>query len=177
MILAFREIERKRRRKVYLGTASICRGCEHFGRCTTNRIHGRKVTRLLKEDVRQAFERQYALPANQEIYRQRKQKVELPFAHIKHNLSVTGFLLRGLGGVRAEFSIMTSCFNITRMIRLLGTERLVKSLKAVAIAGSVALWQSEIAAKALTFRKKLLHVRQTIEIYANLSQRQIAEAA
>jgi len=31
-----------------------------------------------------------------------KQKVELPFGHIKYNLNVSGFLLRGLDGVKAE---------------------------------------------------------------------------
>ena len=82
--------------------------------------------------------------------------------------------MRGLDGVRAEFSIMTSCFNITRMIALLGTERLAESVKAVAIAGSFAVCQSEIAIEALTFVKKLRHVRQTIEIYENSSQRQTA---
>ena len=102
-LLLFKRIERKRRRKVYLAGKATCRVCEHFGTCTTNRRYGRKVTRLLKEDLRREFECQYALPANQEIYRQRKQKAELPFAHIKHNLGVRGFLLRGLDGVRAEF--------------------------------------------------------------------------
>lgn len=173
-VLRFRKVEVKRRRKIYLGVGSTCCACEHFGTCTKNLVHGRKVTRLLKEDLRREFERQYELPANQEIYKQRKQKVELPFGHIKHNLGVTGFLLRGLAGVRAEFSIMTSCFNITRMIRLLGTERLVESLKAVAIAGNIAVAQSEIPAETLTLAKTLLHVRQNIEIYAKSPQRQAA---
>ena len=176
-VLPLKDIEHKRRRKVYFAGKATCCVCEHFGTCTTNRTRGRKVTRLLKEDVRQAFERQYELPANQEIYSQRKQKVELPFGHIKHNLGVTGFLLRGLAGVRAEFSILTSCFNITRMIRLLGTERLVESLKAVAIAGNIAVAQAEIPAETLTLVKTLLHVRRNIEIYAKSPQRQTAEAA
>ena len=176
-VLRFRKVEAKRRRKIYLGVASICCACEHFGVCTKNRVHGRKVTRLLKEDLRQEFEHQYELAENQEIYNQRKQKVELPFGHIKHNLGVTGFLLRGLAGVRAEFSIMASCFNITRMIRLLGTERLVESLKAVAIAGNIAVAQSNIPAELLALVKKLLHVRQNIQIYEKPPQRQTAEAA
>ena len=176
-VLRFRNVEVKRRRKVYLGVGSTCCACEHFGICTKNRVHGRKVTRLLKEDLRREFERQYELPANQEIYKKRKQKVELPFGHIKHNLGVTGFLLRGLAGVRAEFSIMTSCFNITRMIRLLGTERLAESLKAVAIAGHIAVAQPKIPVETLTFAKKLLGLRQSIQIYAKPPRRQTAEAA
>ncbi len=162
---------------MYLGVGSTCRACEHFGTCTTNRVHGRKVTRLLKEDLRQKLEHQYELPANQEIYKLRKEKAELPFGHIKHNLGVTGFLLRGLAGVKAEFSIMASCFNITRMIRLLGTERLVESLKAVAIAGNIAVAQSEIPVETVTLVKKLLHVRQNIENHKNSAQTQTARAA
>ena len=177
MVLAFRKIEQKKRRKVYLGSGSTCRVCEHFGKCTTNRIHGRKVTRLLKEDLRQTLERQYELPRNQEIYRQRKQKVELPFGHIKHNLGVRGFLLRGLAGVRAEFSIMTSCFNITRMIRLLGPERLVESLKAVAITGEIATQQREMPARILTCARKTFHLRRIIENYKNSPPKPITHAA
>ena len=176
-VLRFRRVEVKRRRKIYLGVGSTCCACEHFGTCTKNRVHGRKITRLLKEDLRRELERQYELPCNQEIYRKRKQKVELPFGHIKHNLGVTGFLLRGLAGVKAEFSIMTSCFNITRMIRLLGAERLVESLKAVAIAGHIAVAHPTIPVKILALVKKLLHVRQNMRIYTQSPQRQTAKAA
>ncbi len=176
-VLRLRNIERKKRRKVYLGVGSTCRACEHFGTCTTNHVHGRKVTRLLKEDLRREFERQYALPDNQEIYKLRKQKVELPFGHIKHNLGVRGFLLRGIAGVKAEFSIMASCFNITRMIRLLGTDRLVESLKAVAVAGNIAIAQPEIPVETATLVKKQLHVRRMIENYKNSPQPQTARAA
>ena len=74
-VLPLKDIEHKRRRKVYFAGKATCHVSEHFGTCTTNRRRGRKVMRLLKEDVRREFERQYALPENQEIYSQRKQKV------------------------------------------------------------------------------------------------------
>ena len=176
-ILSYKRIERKRRRKVYLGPASTCRACEHFGTCTKNRIHGRKVTRLLKEDFRQKVERQYELPENQEIYKLRKQKVELPFGHIKHNLGVTGFLLRGLAGVKAEFSIMTGCFNIARMISLLGTEKLVESLAAMMIPGGIADLKSTIQTENMTITEKTVHVRQIIEFHKKSVQTQTALAA
>ncbi len=176
-ILSFKRIERKQRRKIYLGPASICRACEHFGTCTKNRLHGRKVTRLLKEDFRQKVERQYELPENQEIYKLRKQKVELPFGHIKHNLGVTGFLLRGLAGVKAEFSIMAGCFNIARMISLLGTEKLVETLAAMMIPDSIADLMSTIPAENITITEKTVHVRQIIKFYKKSSQTQTAHAA
>ena len=176
-ILLFRKVEVKRKRKIYLGVGSTCRACEHFGTCTKNRIHGRKVTRLLKEDLRRKIERQYELPENQEIYKLRKQKVELPFGHIKHNLGVTGFLLRGLAGVKAEFSIMTGCFNIARMISLLGTEKLLESLAAMMIPGSVADLKSGVRAENMTITEKIVHVRQIIEIHKKSAQTQTALAA
>ncbi|MDO9554957.1 MAG: transposase, partial [Atribacterota bacterium] len=89
---------------------------------------GRMVTRLLNEEVRQRLEAQYEEPRSQEIYKLRKEKVELPFGHIKRNLKVDSFLLRGRKGVRAETSILATCFNLVRMITLLGVPALVKEL-------------------------------------------------
>jgi transposase len=126
--LSLRNIEQKKRRKVYLGCSATCRACEHFGKCTTNRIHGRKITRLLKEDIRRKFEQQYNLPKNQKTYKLRKQKVELPFGHIKRNLKAGNFLLRGLDGVKAEMSLLAGCFNIVRMINIVGVCGLIEKL-------------------------------------------------
>lgn len=176
-VLRFRKVEVKRRRKVYLGNGSTCRSCNHFGTCTKNSIHGRKVTRLLKEDLRQEFERHYELPESQEIYKLRKQKVELPFGHIKHNLGVRGFLLRGLDGVKAEFSIMASCFNITRMMSLLGTERLIEVLRAVMIPGDIAGLSPENAAEKLKYTKTPLRLWQFRRINKKSAQIQIVRAA
>ena len=80
---------------------------------------------MLKEELKEKLEHKYEQPDGQEIYRLRKQKVELPFGHIKHNLHVSGFILRGLAGVRAEMSILSSCFNIARMISIIGISELI----------------------------------------------------
>jgi len=105
----------------------ICFSCPHYGTCTTSKT-GRMVTRLLNEEVRQRLEAQYEEPQSQEIYKLRKEKVELPFGHIKRNLKVDSFLLRGQKGVKAEASILGTCFNLARMITLLGVSALVKEL-------------------------------------------------
>jgi transposase len=125
--LNYRNTEVKRSRKVYRTAASTCRECPHFGVCTTNK-KGRKVTRLLKEELREKLSQQYQQPDNQEIYRLRKQKVELPFGHMKHNLNFTGFSLRGLEGAKAEASLLSSCFNMARMITILGVPNLIVRL-------------------------------------------------
>ena len=116
--------------KVYKITdKKICLACPHYGICTTSPT-GRTISRLLKEEVRQKLEAQYDEPSSQEIYQLRKEKVELPFGHIKHNLKFDSFLLRGLKGVKAEASIIGTCFNLVRMITLLGVPGLVRELKA-----------------------------------------------
>lgn len=125
--LTYRRTEPERRRRVYRVKRSVCQQCCHFGLCTTGKI-GRKLTRLLKEDLKQKLEAQYEQPKSQEVYRLRKQKVELPFGHIKHNLKAGGFLLRGLDGVKAEASLLASCFNIARMISIIGVSGLIEKL-------------------------------------------------
>jgi len=126
-VLNYSYTEVKKRRRIYRIGKSVCRSCQHFGACTTCG-NGRKISRLLKEDLRKKFERQYEQPDSQEIYKLRKQKSELPFGHIKHNLKAGGFLLRGLEGVKAEMSILSSCFNIARMISIIGVSGLIARL-------------------------------------------------
>ena len=116
----------KNNNRVYKITdKKICLSCPHYGICTKSPT-GRTISRLLKEEVRQRLEAQYDEPSSQEIYQLRKEKVELPFGHIKHNLKFDSFLLRGLKGVKAEASILGTCFNLVRMINLLGVPALVK---------------------------------------------------
>ena len=125
--LTYRHTETDRGRKEYRPDAGVCRACVHFGPCTKSR-YGRKVTRMLNEELRQKFEQHYEQLDSQAIYRLRKEKVELPFGHIKHNLKADGFLLRGLPGVRAEMAILSTCFNLARMITLVGVSGLMTKL-------------------------------------------------
>jgi len=126
-VLTYSSTNQQKRHKVYRISGSVCKQCCHFGICTNN-PRGRTITRLLKEELVQKLEAQYKQSESQEVYRLRKQKVELPFGHIKHNLKVSGFLLRSLDGVKAETSILASCFNIARMISIIGISGLITKL-------------------------------------------------
>lgn len=106
---------------------TICKTCRHFGICT-NAKSGRRIKRLQNEEIKKQLEDQYTQETNQTIYKQRKEKVELPFGHIKHNLGATSFLMRGRDGARAEISILASCFNISRMISIIGITELIARL-------------------------------------------------
>jgi len=99
--------------------ARTCKECKYFGICTTSE-RGRITTRLLKADYQEELEINYRKPKSQEIYKRRQSRAELPFGHIKYNLKVRQFLLRGYKGVQAEVSLLCSCFNIRRMITLFG---------------------------------------------------------
>ena len=126
--LVFRQQDKRKNQKYYMITDKyICRKCCHFGQCTSSKS-GRKITRLNNEEVREKLEAFYLLPESQKIYELRKQKAELPFGHIKYNLKSPSFLLRGLKGAQAEFSLLASCFNITRMIKLIGIKELIDQL-------------------------------------------------
>ena len=107
--------------------ASTCFACQFYGTCTDSK-RGRTVTRLPDEETKLKLEKQYKTEQCQSIYKLRKQKVELPFGHIKRNLGVNAFLLKGLQGVRAEMSLLSTCFNISRMITLLGVSPLLAQL-------------------------------------------------
>lgn len=98
---------------------SNCIECKHYGKCTNN-VRGRAIIRLKDEHVKEELEALYISDKGQAIYKKRKEKVELPFGHIKGNLKAGAFLLRGLTGVKAEMAILSTCFNISRMITLLG---------------------------------------------------------
>ncbi len=99
--------------------ALLCRKCCHYGVCTDAK-RGRTMIRLRNEELREKLEARYASDEGQAIYRKRKEKVEIPFGHIKRNLNGGAFLLRGLQSVKAEFAILASCFNMARMITLMG---------------------------------------------------------
>ncbi len=126
-VLSYRGIE-EQTKKVYRAGGSVCRECCHFGRCTPSRKRGRKIVRYVNEEFRERLASQYEQPDSQAIYNLRKQKVELPFGHMKRNLKADHFLLRGLEGVRAEASLLASCFNLARMITLIGVPTLIVRL-------------------------------------------------
>ena len=129
-ILRYRKTDHGARQRTYLIThPSLCHRCASFGECTRAK-QGRAIVRLMDEAAKQQFEAQFATPASQAIYRRRKERVEHPFGHIKWNLGVRSFLLRGLSGVRAEASILGTCFNLRRVITLCGVSKLLEAWEA-----------------------------------------------
>lgn len=113
------------KRHYQISDKEICRSCEHYGQCTTSK-KGRKIIRLALEELKERLEAQYE--ASPEVYARRKTRVEHPFGHIKRNLKTDGFLLRGRSGVAAESSLLATCFNLARMMTILGVANLIEKL-------------------------------------------------
>jgi transposase len=126
-VLGYRRTDLRAGRNVYRIThASICHGCASWGVCTRAK-RGRAIVKPIDDALKQQFEAEYAKPESQAIYRRRKERAELPFGHLKWNLGVQSFLLRGLSGVRAETSILATCFNMKRAVTLLGVPGLLRA--------------------------------------------------
>lgn len=110
--------------------SSTCLSCKHFKTCTKAK-RGRTIVRLANEDTKIKLEKRYKTDESQAVFKLRKQKVELPFGHIKRNLGVSSFLIRGIDGAKAEMAILSSCFNIARMITILGVAGIIKNLAGI----------------------------------------------
>lgn len=127
-LLRFSTIKEGKHHRIYRITSKLlCLKCQFFGTCTKDK-KGRTLSRLIDEATKLKLENNYKTEQSQTIYKFRKQKVELPFGHIKSNLGVSSFLLRGLDGVRAEMAILSSCFNMARLITILGVAGFIKSV-------------------------------------------------
>ena len=87
------------------------------------------IVRVRDEDLKEKFEALYQHPDSQKIYDLRKEKAELPFGHIKRNLKFDAFLLRGKDGAKAEISLASACFNMARMITIIGVAGIIQKLQ------------------------------------------------
>jgi transposase len=109
----------KEQGRVYQAQGRDCRACAHFGACTKRR-NGRTLIRMTHEALQQSLKAVYKSDVGQAIYKLRQQTVELIFGHFKRNQSAGQFLLRGRLGVNAELSLLSTGFNMARMITLMG---------------------------------------------------------
>jgi hypothetical protein len=130
-MLGYEFTDSKRAKKYYRITEPrLCRGCVHFGKCTSNK-NGRRIMRLVLEDLKERFEALYE--SSKEIYARRKTRAEHPFGHMKRNLKTDSFMLRGKDGVQAETSLLAACFDLRRMMTILGISVLIEKLRVLAV--------------------------------------------
>ena len=133
-ILKYSHYSKTKEHYIYrIEKTGYCLECPYYKECTNSK-RGRSVVRLKEEDLKEKLEKVYSSVEGQALYKKRKQKAELPFGHIKRNLNGGAFLIRGIAGVKAEFVLLASCFNIARMITLTGgVSELVRKLDQVKV--------------------------------------------
>lgn len=124
--LRFRVFDKEKQVRCYWTEA--CRSCPLKSQCTTG-----KGPRRIKRPVGQATaERMFKRVAqNPEVLKLRKQLVEHPFGTIKRWMKQDHFLMRGKEKVSGETSLTLLAYNLKRVIKLEGVEKLIAGLAKV----------------------------------------------
>jgi transposase len=107
----------------YTSRKTDCRDCALRSRCLSAKSPTRTIQRWEHEPV---LERHRARMKDAEAQMQhRAELVEHPFGTLKCRAGYRHFLVRGFNKVRGEWSLMALCYNLTRVLNVLGFDRLV----------------------------------------------------
>ena len=124
--LVRKQLSRKDRAVVYAGRPEVCGSCALKSRCTTG--PRRSVSRHLHEEALQRMQQR----ATREAMQLRRSTAEHPFANLKYRIfGYPRFLLRGLRGAQTEISLGIAAYNLKRMLKILGGNRLCAALAAL----------------------------------------------
>lgn len=106
--------------------SSSCQKCALKPQCTPST--NRRVRRWEHEAVLEQMQRRLDQAPN--MMRVRKRTVEHPFGTLKQWMGSTHFLTRKLVGVSAEMSLNVLAYNMKRVMKIVGTEGLMKAMTA-----------------------------------------------
>ena len=106
--------------------SSACPRCPIKAQCTTGEY--RRIKRWEHEDTLEKMQRR--LERNPDASRLRRQTVEHPFGTFKAWMGWTHFLTKTLPRVSTEMSLHVLAYNFKRLIRILGTERVIEAVEA-----------------------------------------------
>lgn len=111
------------RERVY--RTSACGGCALRAQCTADQHRGREITRAPHAD---AVERMAArVQTHPDKIKKRKELAEHPFGTIKRGMQQGYFLMKRLPKVTTEMSLTVLCYNLRRVLNILGPEKLLQS--------------------------------------------------
>lgn len=109
---------------------SACAKCPLKEKCTRNKGH-RTITREENEGLME--EMAARVQQHPEKMALRKALVEHPFGTIKRWFGYTCFLVKGLEKVRAEWTLITLCYNLKRVLNLVSFVELMAALQKRAV--------------------------------------------
>ena len=105
--------------------SSACPKCPIKARCTSGEY--RRIARWEHEHVLEAMQKR--LDRTPQASRLRRQTVEHPFGTLKAWMGATHFLTKTLPRVSTEMSLHVLAYNFKRLIRILGTQRVIRSMR------------------------------------------------
>src|SRR6188474_1209708 len=120
----FTNEEDGKRMRRYWTTA--CQGCSLKSQCTTG--PERRIPRWEHEHLLEAV--QQRLDASPQAMRVRRETVEHPFGTMKARMGATHFLTKTLPKVAAEMALSVLAYNLTRVMNIVGTKRLIAAITA-----------------------------------------------
>jgi transposase len=107
----------------YATRRSVCRACPLRQNCLSGKAERRQIERWEHEDV---LERHRARMKQADgIMRRRKALAEHPFGTLKCRAGYRHFLVRGFAKVRGEWSLMALCYNLSRLLTIIGVARFI----------------------------------------------------
>jgi transposase len=121
--LRYRTTDREKQVRCYWTEA--CHRCPLKGHCTTGK-GPRKIKRPVGQDAADRMLQRVA--KNPQFLQLRKQLVEHPFGTIKRPMHQDYFLLRGKEKVKGETSLTLLAYNLKRVLKLLGVDKLITAL-------------------------------------------------
>jgi transposase len=104
----------------YVARASVCAACQLRSRCLTDKARRREVYRWEHQDVVDRHRARMAQAQANTIMRRRAALAEHPFGTLKCRAGYRHFLVRGFDKVRGEWSLMALCYNLFRVLSILG---------------------------------------------------------
>ena len=105
---------------------NACRDCAFKPRCTSGKE--RRITRWEHEHVLEAVQKR--LDRNPQAMRQRRETVEHPFGTLKMRMGATHFLMKRLPKVASEMALHVLAYNLTRVMNIIGAQRLMAAITA-----------------------------------------------
>lgn len=113
-------------RTVYAYTnPEACKGCRLFERCTTKE-RGRTIIRGEDETIVETVRKR--MRKEPEKYKRRGATIEKVFGTIKWAMGGENLLLKGMEKARGEWSLLCACYNLKRLINLVGVKELMEAL-------------------------------------------------
>jgi len=104
---------------------NACANCSLKSKCTPGKE--RRISRWEHEHVLEAA--QERLDKNPDAMRMRREVVEHPFGTLKMRMGATHFLMKTLPKVATEMALCVLGYNLTRVINIVGVERMLAAVR------------------------------------------------